>query len=458
MAHKHSVYDTSLHFIIDGNTRLVKNSTEAKVTLVQYDHNSERITFELPRYIDGHDMSLCTNAQVHYINIERKTNRESVGVYECDDLQIAPDDENVVICSWLISKNATRFVGSLFFVIRFVCSEDREITYSWNTARHTGLSVTDGIYNGEDVDEIVESDAFKIFNETIEAANTAIENANEATKKANDSIIHIRYSKYADGTDFVEVWTPMYDYIGIATGLTAPTDPSDYQWSRFNAKGYWAGSTEEYNAIPDDEIIDDYLYIPDDDTFFEDLESGEFVVGRADKAATANGAPIQNGEVMTFTFGNENGFGINSDTAHGFFKLWAHNNIGDGSYYCNLTPSTNNRQNLGWIDKAFRAVYSKNIYTSNIEYDKDFETYADNKSLEGGSYQINVTMSNVEYSATVYFGGTEVHTMLGASVLTSHSLLELVITADGIIKVYKWDSTNSYIQTVANKITYRKLW
>lgn len=292
MAHKHSVYDTNLHFIIDGNTRLVKNSTEAKVTLVQYDHNSERITFELPRYIDGHDMSLCTDTQVHYINIEKKTNRESVGVYECDDLQIAPDDENVVICSWLISKNATRFVGSLFFVIRFVCSEDREITYSWNTARHTGLSVTDGIYNGEDVDEIVESDAFKIFNETINAANTAIENANEATKKANDSIIHIRYSKYADGTDFVEVWTPMYDYIGIATGLTAPTDPSDYQWSRFNAKGYWAGSTEEYNAIPDDEIIDDYLYIPDDDTFFEDLESGEFVVGQARNATNATSVKL----------------------------------------------------------------------------------------------------------------------------------------------------------------------
>ena len=297
MAHKHSVYDTSLHFIIDGNTRLVKNSTEAKVTLVQYDHNSERITFELPRYIDGHDMSLCTDAQVHYINIERKTNRESVGIYECDDLQIAPDDENVVICSWLISKNATRFVGSLFFVIRFICSEDREITYSWNTARHTGLSVTDGIYNGEDVDEIVESDAFKIFNETINAANTATENANEAAQKANeaahkanDSIIHIRYSKYADGTDFVGVWTPMYDYIGIASGLTAPTDPSDYQWSRFNAKGYWTGSTKEYNAIPDDEIIDDYLYLPYDDTFLEDLESGEFVVGKARNATNAMNA------------------------------------------------------------------------------------------------------------------------------------------------------------------------
>lgn len=248
MARNHSVYDTSLHFIIDGNTRLVKNSTEAKVTLVQYDHNSERITFELPRYIDGHDMSLCTDAQVHYINIERKTNRESAGVYECDDLQIAPDDENVVICSWLISKNATRFVGSLFFVIRFVCSEDREITYSWNTARHTGLSVTDGIYNGEDVDEIVESDAFKIFNETIEAANTAIENANEATKKANDSIIHIRYSKYADGTDFTEKWSKEQNYIGFATGQTAPTDKSGYTWSKFVGEGGGTGFPEVTEA------------------------------------------------------------------------------------------------------------------------------------------------------------------------------------------------------------------
>lgn len=398
MAHKHSVYDTSLHFIIDGNTRLVKNSTEAKVTLVQYDHNSERITFELPRYIDGHDMSLCTDAQVHYINIERKTNRESTGVYECDDLQIAPDDENVVICSWLISKNATMFVGSLFFVIKFICSEDREITYCWNTARHTGLSVTDGIYNGEDVDEIVESDAFKIFEETIEAANTAIENANEATQKANDSIIHIRYSKYADGTDFVEVWTPMYDYIGIATGLTAPTDPSGYQWSRFNAKGYWTGSTEAYNALPDDEIIDDYLYIPDDDTFFEDLESGEFIVGKANEANHAGHADTADtaGSAGTADSANHAGHANTAGTAHNLLVssgFTGHDNTnsilrsslgGDGLYaIIVLTKKTGNyhKKFQTIVDITSAHATDMRIFLGEYEAGEPIQLYIDTYSI-----------------------------------------------------------------------------
>ena len=386
MAHKHSVYDTSLHFIIDGNTRLVKNSTEAKVTLVQYDHNSERITFELPRYIDGHDMSLCTDAQVHYINIERKTNRESTGVYECDDLQIAPDNENVVICSWLISKNATRFVGSLFFVIRFVCSEDREITYSWNTARHTGLSVTDGIYNGEDVDEIVESDAFKIFEKTIEAANTAIENANKATKKANDSIIHIRYSKYADGKDFVDVWTPMYDYIGIATGLTAPTDSSGYQWSRFNAKGYWTGSTEEYNAIPDDEIIDDYLYLPDDDTFLEDLESGEFVVGKAENANYATNA----GTAGSADYATNAGTATNLLISNGFTGHDATNAImrssldGDGLYAIVVITKKNGEYHKKFqtiVDITSSNATDMRIFLGEYESGEPMQLYIDSTSI-----------------------------------------------------------------------------
>ena len=386
MAHKHSVYDTSLHFIIDGNTRLVKNSTEAKVTLVQYDHNSERITFELPRYIDGHDMSLCTDTQVHYINIERKTNRESVGVYECDDLQIAPDDENVVICSWLISKNATRFVGSLFFVIRFICSEDREITYCWNTARHTGLSVTDGIYNGEDVDEIVESDAFKIFNETIEAANTAIENANKAAQKANDSIIHIRYSKYADGTDPVEVWTPMYDYIGIATGLTAPTDPSGYQWSRFNAKGYWTGSTEAYNALPDDEIINDYLYIPDDDTFFEDLESGKFVVGKAENANYATNA----GTADNANYATNAGTATNLLISNGFTGHDAMNAImrssldGDGLYAIVVITKKNGEYHKKFqtiVDITSSNATDMRIFLGEYESGEPMQLYIDSTSI-----------------------------------------------------------------------------
>lgn len=43
----------------------------------------------------------------------------------------------------------------------------------------------------------------------------------------------IRYSAYADGTDFTETWSAGQNYIGHATGLEAPTDKEGYTWSLF---------------------------------------------------------------------------------------------------------------------------------------------------------------------------------------------------------------------------------
>ena len=42
----------------------------------------------------------------------------------------------------------------------------------------------------------------------------------------------VRYSAYADGTDFTKTWSEGQIYIGIATGQVAPTDKSKYVWSR----------------------------------------------------------------------------------------------------------------------------------------------------------------------------------------------------------------------------------
>lgn len=42
--------------------------------------------------------------------------------------------------------------------------------------------------------------------------------------------VFIRYSANADGTGFTEIWSEGQNYIGFATGQTAPTDKSDYTW------------------------------------------------------------------------------------------------------------------------------------------------------------------------------------------------------------------------------------
>ena len=152
MAHKHPIYDTDPHFKIDGDTRAIINMSDVKVALMQGDHNSERFTFEIPRYVDGHDMSLCNICQIHYLNVGSSTRATNAGIYEVEDLQFDPKDEqNRVVLSWLISSNVTMYVGSLSFVIRFGCSTDGLIDYIWNTAVCSGIMISSSICNSETV-------------------------------------------------------------------------------------------------------------------------------------------------------------------------------------------------------------------------------------------------------------------------------------------------------------------
>ncbi len=69
MSHNHNIADSDTRFIIDPITRIIRNQASKKTTLMQNDHNSERFTFELPRYVEGHDMSLCNAVEIHYSEI-----------------------------------------------------------------------------------------------------------------------------------------------------------------------------------------------------------------------------------------------------------------------------------------------------------------------------------------------------------------------------------------------------
>ena len=46
----------------------------------------------------------------------------------------------------------------------------------------------------------------------------------------------IRYSAHADGMNFTETWSEGQNYIGFATGQKAPTTPEGYVWSEFVGK------------------------------------------------------------------------------------------------------------------------------------------------------------------------------------------------------------------------------
>ena len=151
MAHTHSVIDDDLHFIIDPSTREIGNGSQ-KVKLMQYDHNSEQFTFEIPRFVEGHDMSLCNSIRVNYININKSNREQHPGVYEVRDIKVEEDN---VIFSWLVSRNATQYVGPLNFLIKFMCfDEDSNVIYEWHTDIFKSASVSTGMNNEESIEEV----------------------------------------------------------------------------------------------------------------------------------------------------------------------------------------------------------------------------------------------------------------------------------------------------------------
>lgn len=148
MAHKHDVYDVDPYFVIDADRRTISDQSDIPTSLMQYDHNSERFTFELVRHIDEHDMSLCDRIEIHYLNIGTDGKR-SEGVYKVNDLVVDKEDKELVVFTWLVSQNATMHSGSLSFVIRFMCTNDDEVEYVWNTAIYNNIPVGKGMSSGE---------------------------------------------------------------------------------------------------------------------------------------------------------------------------------------------------------------------------------------------------------------------------------------------------------------------
>lgn len=149
MAHTHEVLDDDICFSIDPETRLI--TTESPLSLIQGDHNSERYTFEIPRLVDGHDMTLCNRVEIHFINIGSQGRNSDV--YVVKDLKVDPEDKDYLIFSWLVSRAATSFAGSLNFVVAFKCLTGEVLDYAWHTAVFTSIKVLDSISAAETIVE-----------------------------------------------------------------------------------------------------------------------------------------------------------------------------------------------------------------------------------------------------------------------------------------------------------------
>ena len=212
---KTSVVDSDPHFIVDPITRKVMSNTD-KSDLVQSDHNSERITFECPRYIEGHDMLNCNEVIINYLD------NDLPGVYEVDDLKMK--DSDTVMFSWLISSNATQKTGKIFFAITFMCVQtNSDVTYRWNTAINEGLKVIEGMNQNStivyDNVDILEQWKQQLFGASDGEISKIQEATNECLKQIPSDYSDLNTKVDANTTSISELKESISDLQGSGSGL-----------------------------------------------------------------------------------------------------------------------------------------------------------------------------------------------------------------------------------------------
>lgn len=147
--HEHEVEAKEVTFEIDPETRTISNVTGEIVKLVQGDHKSTRFVFNMPRYINGHDMMLCNMVYIPYINAEPdgRTQKFRKGVFTAKDMQLV--DNDTVKFTWLVTRNSTYYAGALSFMVIFQCMEGERILYSWNAEPNADVVITAKLDSGE---------------------------------------------------------------------------------------------------------------------------------------------------------------------------------------------------------------------------------------------------------------------------------------------------------------------
>lgn len=192
MAHTMKIVDADPFFEINPDSRAILKQTKNEDNLVQYDHNSERFTFSIPRIVEGHDMTECNKVVVEYLTINSDTKEQTKGTYAVKDLSVDADNAEKVVFTWLISQNVTQIAGVVSFAIRFSCvSDDGTIDYAWNTDIYKGVTVSNGIYNDDEIVEqyadVLEQWKQELFNESLEGVNNIKKAEAEAIKNIENA-------------------------------------------------------------------------------------------------------------------------------------------------------------------------------------------------------------------------------------------------------------------------------
>nr|DAE13505.1 MAG TPA: peptidase [Siphoviridae sp. ctVif31] len=168
---------------IDAKTRIIFVPSTIVVGGVQSDKNAERIKFSCPKIVgDNLDLSKFS-VRINFENVSSVDFNVSIkDQYICDD--VAVDGENVTF-SWLIGRNAARYMGTVRFIVCAVKTDsDSNISVEWNTTI-AEVPVLEGI----EIDQPqIGQEEKDVINQLLELTKStsaeAVQNVNSAKEQA----------------------------------------------------------------------------------------------------------------------------------------------------------------------------------------------------------------------------------------------------------------------------------
>lgn len=108
------------------------------------DVNSQIVTFELPRYHEGHDLFMCSNKKLKW------KNKES-GVEGSSQLIPKESEETRWLAAWEVPPELMTIAGKLEIAISLYDIVNNIIVFSWNTAECDAFSIGEGFNKVSDI-------------------------------------------------------------------------------------------------------------------------------------------------------------------------------------------------------------------------------------------------------------------------------------------------------------------
>lgn len=132
--------DEARIYVNDDRTITVPD--ELKHIAVQGDHNIETVTFDCPRYWDGHDFS---KMRVYVTYMRADGFKDS---YQTKNLRISEEDDTRILFDWTISGNVTKVSGTLSFLVYI---ESISANPCWHSRLNQQMVIDEGLSATEQI-------------------------------------------------------------------------------------------------------------------------------------------------------------------------------------------------------------------------------------------------------------------------------------------------------------------